>query len=49
MIAAQKLCQLKILFNKLDGRDSIHETAMLCMQALWIYHWESQNNYIKAS
>lgn len=52
MIAAQeRLCQLKILLNKLDGRDSIHETAMLCIaSSLDLYHWESQkNNYIKAS
>jgi hypothetical protein len=52
MIAAQeRLCQLKILFNKLDGRDSIHETAMLCIaSSMDLYHLESQkNNYIKAS
>lgn len=52
MIAAQeRLCQLKILFNKLDGRDSIHETAMLCIvSSLDLYHWESRkNNYKQVS
>lgn len=45
MIAAQeRLYQLKVLLNKINGKDSVHELAMLCIASSVDLNWLQTQN-----